>query len=568
MQPCRFSGVSESMTVTPTHVQRCGALLLLCGVLFFSALGDLGLTDNDEGSNAGAPREMLERADWVFPTLNGEPRFAKPVLTYWLIGVSYLVFGVNEFAARFPSALFGTLLILMQYWFLTRVATVNVAWWSAVCLVLNFEILALGRLVLTDMVLVFFTTLTLFSFWIAFSGAEKEKRWYWVCYVASAGAMLTKGPVGVVIPLLVVVVFALLTRNVRKIMREARPFAGMLLFVCLALPWYGAMLVVHGVTYLESAQANTFGRYANVIGGHGGTVFFYIPVLLIGFFPWSSFLPLAVRGVMSDLRVHRITSDRGQLLRVFACCWVAVVFLFLTFSATRLPHYIAPLFPAAAILVALPIARLMSRDVRSQKVSSAFWIIMLVGMLLGGSLAAFPLVYEHLIDVIAQEFPMAGSVDLGIGISVIGIAMLIGGLISGFFGLVAKQARAGIRAAAIAIGLTALLVIHVGLPIFDKNFLSPPHVLASVAGNCIEMDDHLVVYGPTKPSYVFYARHKIIFMRQGSREPLDRLLHEGGVITLITQRRLLSELPATLQRMPVVREAPGYVLLSEKKCGI
>jgi hypothetical protein len=488
------------------------------------------------------------------------------VFTYWLIGASYLVFGVNEFAARFPSALFGTFLILMQYWFLSRVATVNVAWWSALCLLLNLEMLAIGRMVLTDMVLIFFTTLTLFSFWIAFSGERREKRWYLVCYIAMAGAMLTKGPVGVIVPLLVVLVFVLLTQNLRKVIREAHPFAGVLLFLCLALPWYGAMLMIHGNTYLESAQANTFGRYTNIIGGHGGTIFFYIPVLLLGFLPWSGFLPLALREAVSDFKVDRMAGGRGQSLFVFAACWFTVVFLFFTLSATRLPHYIAPLFPAAAILVAFPIARLMSRESRS-KATSAFWIIVVLGTVLGGSLAVFPFVYDQLVEFIAQEFPMARSVDPGIGISIIGVAMVIGFVATAFYGLVAKRVRTAIRIAAVTIGLSILLLIHVGLPIFDKNFLSSPHVLASLAGDCIGADDDLVVYGRTKPSYVFYARHKIIFTHKGHRAPLDRLINEGRAITLITQRRLLHELPADLQQLPVVKDASGYVLLSAKTCG-
>ena len=566
MQPRCFFYARDGIAMTPTLIRPYGILLLLCGVLFFSALGDLNLTDNDEGSNAGAPREMLERGDWISPTLNGEPRFAKPVFTYWLIGASYFVFGVNEFAARFPSALFGTLLILMQYWFLSRVVTVNLAWWSALCLLLNLEMLAIGRMVLTDMVLIFFTTLTLFSFWIAFSGERREKRWYLVCYIAMAGAMLTKGPVGVIVPLLVVLVFVLLTQNLRKVIREAHPFAGVLLFLCLALPWYGAMLMIHGDAYLESAQANTLGRYSNVIGGHGGTILFYIPVLLLGFLPWSGFLPLALRDAVSDFKVHRMAGGRGQSLFIFAACWFTAVFFFFTLSATRLPHYIAPLFPAAAILVAFPIARLMSGETRP-KATSAFWIIVVLGTVLGGSLAVFPFVYDQLVEFIAQEFPMAGSVDPGIGISIIGVTMVIGFVATAFYGLVAKRVRTAIRIAAVTIGLSILLLIHVGLPIFDKNFLSPPHVLASLAGDCIGADDDLVVYGRTKPSYVFYARHKIIFTNKGHREPLDRLINEGRAITLITQERLLSELPADLQQLPMVKDVSGYVLLSEKRCG-
>ena len=134
-------------------------LLLLSGLLFFIGLGSMGLTDRDEGRNAEAGREMFASGDWVTPTFNGELRVAKPVFVYWLMTLSYHVFGVNEFAARFPSALFGVALILMHYLFLTKLRGPTVGLYGALMLLLNIEILALGRMAITDSVLIFFTTL-------------------------------------------------------------------------------------------------------------------------------------------------------------------------------------------------------------------------------------------------------------------------------------------------------------------------------------------------------------------------------------------------------------------------
>src|SRR5437867_10964690 len=99
---------------------RLSLLLALCALLFFLGLGTLGLTDRDEGSNAEAAREMVAAGDCITPTPNGAPRFAKPILIYWLIAGSYPAVGVSELPARLPSALFGTLLVLLQYAFATR----------------------------------------------------------------------------------------------------------------------------------------------------------------------------------------------------------------------------------------------------------------------------------------------------------------------------------------------------------------------------------------------------------------------------------------------------------------
>ena len=124
-------------------------LFLLSGLLFFIGLGSMGLTDRDEGRNAEAGREMFASGDLVTPTFNGELRVAKPVFVYWLMTASYHVFGVNEFAARFPSALFGVALIVMHYLFLTRLRGPTVGLYGPLMLLLTIEILARGPMAVT-----------------------------------------------------------------------------------------------------------------------------------------------------------------------------------------------------------------------------------------------------------------------------------------------------------------------------------------------------------------------------------------------------------------------------------
>src|SRR2546426_9085662 len=287
-----------------TGVQTCALPILL----FFLGLGTLGLTDRDEGSNAEAAREMVASGDWITPTLNGAPRFAKPILIYWPISGSYLAFGVSEFTARLPSALFGTLLVLMQYAFATRMFGPTVGLRAALMLLLNFEVLALGRMVLTDMVLVFFTTLSIFCFFLAMQGVGaggasvgpppdgrgRAKRWYWGFYIGMALATLTKGPVGVLVPLLAVIPYLLLTGRWREVARECRLLPGTAVFLLIAAPWYAAIVLLHGAGYAESARGDTLTRFFSVIGGHGGTIPLFLPLLLLRFFPWSGVFPSAL----------------------------------------------------------------------------------------------------------------------------------------------------------------------------------------------------------------------------------------------------------------------------------
>ena len=192
--------MEPSSTPISKHLLNLALLAVLAGLLFFLALGSMGLTDRDEGRNAEAGREMLETGDWISPTFNYEPRFAKPALVYWLMSLSYKWFGVDEFSARLPSAVFGLALILLQYLFLSRFYGALVGLFGALMLLLNIEIIGLSRMVLTDSVLIFLTTLSLFSFWLGFQGHERERWWRWVFYVGMGLATLAKGPVGCLVP--------------------------------------------------------------------------------------------------------------------------------------------------------------------------------------------------------------------------------------------------------------------------------------------------------------------------------------------------------------------------------
>ncbi|HET7910112.1 MAG TPA: phospholipid carrier-dependent glycosyltransferase, partial [Nitrospira sp.] len=244
-----------------THLTNLTILGLLAVVLLFLGLGSMGLTDRDEGRNAEAGREMLETGNYVSPTFNYEPRFAKPALVYWLMSLSYRWFGVDEFSARLPSAVFGLGLIMVQYLFVSRFFGPVVGLLGALMLLLNVQIIGLSRMVLTDSVLIFFTTLSLFAFWLGWAGRDEERWWRWVFYFSMGIATLAKGPVGFLIPLVTVAIYLTATGQWHRFWRDASPLAGSLLFAAVALPWYAAMWSLHGSQYTASARADTVGRF-------------------------------------------------------------------------------------------------------------------------------------------------------------------------------------------------------------------------------------------------------------------------------------------------------------------
>ena len=232
----------------------------------------------------------------------GELRIAKPGFIYWLMEQSYRLFGVNEFAARFPSALFGVGLIFIHYLFLVHQRDQTVALFGGLMLLLNLEILGIGRMALTDSVLIFFTTASLYGFWLGLHGASRVRRWIWAFYIGMALATLTKGPVGFAVPIIAAALYLTWTRRWREYWQKGVPLAGLLLFILLAAPWYAAMFLVHGDAYATGAKANTIGRFLSPMEGHQGTIFFYLPVLLLGFFPWSALLPVPLYHAFKNWR--------------------------------------------------------------------------------------------------------------------------------------------------------------------------------------------------------------------------------------------------------------------------
>lgn len=544
-------------------------LLALAVLLLFLGLGDLGLTDRDEGSNAEAAREMIESGDWITPTLNGEPRFAKPVFIYWLMSGAYRLFGINAFSARFPSALFGVALILLQYLFLTRVRGSLVGLLGGLMLLLNVEMVAIGRLALTDSVLIFFTTVSLYGFWLGLHGEGRERHYLWLFYIGMALGMLTKGPIGVVVPLLGAVPYLMITRRWRQFWRHGFPLAGSLLFLALAIPWYAVMLAIHGSRYTTSAQADTVGRFFNVIGGHGGTIFFYIPVLLFGLFPWSGFLPIALYHALKHWRNARDTTQEisrplnSYELDLFAALWVVGVFLFFSLSATRLPHYIGPLFPAGALLTASYWHRYLS-DPATPGIRTSFRLLMVLGYVLGFAFVLSPWLYSAFTDKVAREFPMAAQIDPGIGPYAAGFVLLIGVGLIGYFGL-SEQRRAGaFWIASATIILVLLIMILVTLPRFSRYFITPPQELAYTAGLNLQTQDRLILYGPPKPSLIFYANRRAIIIRPGEEANIPQYLNQSGRTMILLPTRLKTRLPAEAANFPVILERYGYSLLANE----
>jgi 4-amino-4-deoxy-L-arabinose transferase-like glycosyltransferase len=356
-------------------------LLLLAavgGVLFFAGLGRLPLIEPDEGRNAEVAREMLATGDLITPHYNGFVYLDKPAAFFWMVAASMRVAGVNEFAARMPSAVMA-LATMFLVWFLARRMFGDVAGLRAGIIFATAPLaLAFSRIVIFDMTLAFLVTLAMTSFWLALESDFKRTLFDIFLFGAMGIAAITKGPVGFLLPLLSLLAFGLVTGRLRKLKR-LRWGIGLLIFVAAALPWFLAVSLQNPDFPRYAFLDESLKRFATGTAKRGGGILYYIPVYFAGFLPWSFFLLYAALGKASEIRKLREESYRAY---AFLISWSALMFVFFTISRSKLPGYFLPAVIPLSILLASVWERLESADQpRPLWLSAGFMTLAVLGLL-------------------------------------------------------------------------------------------------------------------------------------------------------------------------------------------
>jgi 4-amino-4-deoxy-L-arabinose transferase-like glycosyltransferase len=350
-------------------------LVGMAALLYFLNLGGATLWDVDEGRNADCALEMMHADNWIVPTFNGQLRTDKPALLYWLQIYSYSLFGVNEFAARFPSALAALLTVLVTYELARSMFTRTTGLFAGVVVAASPMLCGAARFANPDALLNCFSVLTLAVFWFGLD----QRRWWWFLLlgVFSGLAVLAKGPVGLILPTAVNFCFLLWERRL-GILWDRRWLWTSIVFVLVAVPWYVWVgLETHGEFLSGFLLTHNLERGMTALDYHEGFPGFYFVVLLAGALPWSIFVFMAgwfgfwsaircpwlvfqnwwsqaseVGSVEADASV----TDKPAAYRLLLC-WIAVYLLFFSVAATKLPNYVLPALAPCAILI----ARVMQR---------------------------------------------------------------------------------------------------------------------------------------------------------------------------------------------------------------
>ena len=344
-------------------------LLVALALLWFANLDARSLIRPDEGRYAEIAREMAASGDWITPRLNGLKYFEKPPLQYWITAGAYRVFGVDEWTARLWPALSGALTVLVV-WFAGRRLT-GPREGAAAALVAGTMLwpVANAHLNTLDGGLNFFLTAALAAMLVAVTREDRTagRRWMWLAWAACAGAVLSKGLVGVVIPAGATVLYLLATRDWRLLAR-LHLASGLALLLLLAAPWFVAVSLANPEFPDFFFVREHLQRYLTPVHRRSEPWWYFLPLLMAGTLPWTGLAFEAVVGALRrpDTQARGAAGpDPGRTFqpRLFLACWAGFVVLFFSASNSKLPSYILPAFPALAWLMgerlcALPPARL------------------------------------------------------------------------------------------------------------------------------------------------------------------------------------------------------------------
>ena len=332
----------------------CWLVVALAVFVVFFQLGTRGLNEPDEGRYAEIGREMVATGDFLTPRFNGVTHLAKPPLTYWLIGLSIRAFGANEWAARLPAAL-AALGTLLAVYLLTRSAFgERTGLWAVAVLLSSALFFGVARLITTDMLLTCFVAWSVWSLWRWYASEDRGWRKILWLYVFLGLGMITKGPVAVVLPLFALA--GLRWGNPTLRLRQMGWGKGALIFLGIALPWFATVAGTDWERWRYFLGREVVERVVTTVHNRTEPWWYFLPVLAVGFLPWTPWLCGA--GAL------RRETGRGKELVRLCAGWLLLGFIMFSLSRSKLPTYMTPLLPPLAIIVAVILGRVgeLERD--------------------------------------------------------------------------------------------------------------------------------------------------------------------------------------------------------------
>ena len=506
-----------------------GLLLIAWAALCLPNLGGPSLWDIDEGNNSEAAREMWRAGNWIVPTCNYRLREDKPALLYWLQGAAYATFGAGEFAARLPSALAALAAMLATYELGRRLFSASSGLLAGLLLGTAVLFCAAAHFANPDSLLNACSLFALFFFWRDYAGGRRG----WSPWSAAAAGLgvLAKGPVGLVLPAAVALLFLLWRWDLRRLW-SLRLLTGLLAFVLVAAPWYVWVTVeTKGAWTVGFWTHHNVNRFAGALEGHAGPFYYYAVAVLVGCAPWCVFFGPTAWYALRRLRgkapeaapspLSTVAGERGEGADErpavqFLVCWMAVYFIFFSASGTKLPNYILPLYPAAALLT----GRFLDQWRRGAARPPA-WLIgtnlaclaligvgAVVGLLTVGGVLSVP-------GLSLRRFPGLG------GYAGLGAPLLLGAAAAAWLLL-----RRASRAAALVAVLASALLFTASAAGWGAGALeawkAPKALAEALPPDQTRRDVRVAAFAYYQPSLIFYCQREVACL-DSEQEALDFL---------------------------------------------
>lgn len=558
------------MKILKKEISIIFLLSLVCSFFFFYKLGSYKLIDVDEPRYAEAAREMIQSSNWITPYFNYDLRFDKPIFFYWLIALSYLIFGISEFAARFPSAILATGLVFFTYYFGRTTISRSFGLISSLILASSLEFIAISRMSITDMALAFFICAAIYSGFIAaFREDVFKKYWWWLVYLFSGIAVLTKGPVGLALPGLILFIYLILIGKLKESLKPKFIIPGFLIFFASVIPWYYAIIKEYGMVFINYFfLKHNFERFASSGFQHQQPFYFYFIVIFAGFFPWIIYFISSL--IKYTQKLYKFALNKKKTIKkfdfaifkeadnkikviLFSFIWFFVIFLFFSSSRAKLLTYILPLFPAMTLLTANLWNDFIyeNKNIKSIKISAkiltAICFILSLVMIFG---------FNFLLP--RDEKLQSGYVDISFLIHIIFIFIFIPASIIFY---IYKNKKIYAFFAKILLMIEILLITtNMVLPVvYNSGQRDLINYISLSKGIFSKYNARLVTYNLIKPSIVFYSREKIYNIE--SYVELCKCIADKKPVLIITKKSYLDEYSPKI-KFYVISRGKKYSLIS------
>lgn len=463
-------------------------IFLVLGSLFFILLGSRPLFVPDEGRYAEIAREMAASGDYVTPYLNQIKYFEKPVLFYWLGAAAIKVGGLNLWSIRSINALLGLLTCLLTYITGRKLYDRKTGFLAAIILGTSALYFVMAHMISLDLPVTAFLTATLCAFILANQYPPgKTRRYYlWGAATAAGLAVLTKGLIGIVFPAMIVGLWIICLWQWQRL-KHLYLISCIAIFLLITAPWHILVSLYNPEFFYFYFIEQHFLRYTTMDVGHYQPVWFFIPALIIGFFPWIVFLPQALASAIPTSWRQRQTYQT----ELFLLIWAFGIFAFFSFSKSKLIPYILPVLPPLALLTARYLA--MQSLKASKGMVIGFFALLVMSVLIGYGFHVF----THQTDL---PDPIWATLYLCAASSV----LVIGSLASCYY--IVWRTTIDAMSALITTTWLFLLAIMTAMPSIDTRSILP---IATAIKKLAAPGDEVITYKQYYQDLPFYLRHRV-----------------------------------------------------------